>query len=98
EKIKQLLEKLDIKRRQVLVEAMLLEVGVDDGTSMGVDFLASAGGKDGGILAQNNSGNLTTLLSDPTKLSSFSVAAASSGTLTLPGNITIPTQTVLLNA
>lgn len=98
EKITELLKQLDIKRRQVLVEAMILEVGVDDSTSLGTEFLASTGGKDGGILAKSDFGNLTGLLQDPTKLSNFSVAAASSGTLTLPGNITIPTQAVLVSA
>ena len=98
-KIVQLLKDIDIKRRQVLVEAMLLEVGVDDNMVMGTEFLSSAGGKDGGVLAQSEFGNnLAQLFSDPTQLSAFSVAAASSGTLTLPGDITIPTQTVLINA
>lgn len=98
EKILSLLQKLDIKRRQVLVEAMLLEVAVDDTTNLGTEFLVSNGGKDGGVLAKSDFGNLASLLSDPTKLSGFSAAAASAGTLTLPGNITIPTQTILLTA
>lgn len=97
-KIRALLEELDVKRRQVLVEAMLLEVGVDDTETLSTEFISSAGGSDGGAVAQSNFGNLSTLLSDPTQLSQFSVAAASSGTLTLPGDITIPTQTILLNA
>lgn len=98
EKIRELLRQLDIKRRQVLVEAMLLEVGVDDAQQLSTEFSTSGGGNDGGILAKSDFGNLSALLSDPTKLSNFSVAAASSGTLTLPNNIKIPTQTVLLNA
>jgi len=99
EKILELLKALDIKRKQVLVEAMLLEVGVDDESKYNTEFLASAGGKDGGLLVKNDfTGDLANLFKDPTKLSQFSVAAASSGSLTLPGNITIPTQTVLLSA
>jgi general secretion pathway protein D len=98
EKILELLSQLDIKRRQVLVEAMLLEVSVTKGQAIGTEFLTSGGGKDGGILASANFQNLSTLLSDPTKLSDFSVAAASSGTLTLPGDITIPTQAILISA
>jgi general secretion pathway protein D len=98
EKILELLKQLDIKRRQVLVEALLLEVGIDDTTSLGTEFLASTGGSDGGILAKSDFGNLGNLLRDPTKLSNFSVAAASAGTLTLPGNITIPTQALLVSA
>lgn len=98
-KLKALLKDLDIKRRQVLVEAMLLEVAIDDSVFTSTEFLSSAGGQDGGILAQSSfNNNLAALIEDPRSLSNFSVAAASAGTLTLPGNITIPTQTILLNA
>lgn len=98
ERIKSLLEKLDIKRRQVLVEAMLLEVAIEDELRAGTEFIASVGGADGGVIAKSDFGNLAQLLSDPTRLPGFSVAAASSGTLTLPGDITIPTQTILMTA
>ncbi|MCB0332610.1 MAG: type II secretion system secretin GspD [Bdellovibrionales bacterium] len=98
-KILALLKDLDIKRKQVLVEAMILEVRIDEDSNFSTEFLSSAGGKDGGVLAQSTfNNNLATLIQDPTALSNFTVAAASSGTLTLPGDITIPTQTVLLNA
>ena len=98
EKILELLKQLDVKRRQVLVEAMLLEVAVDETTSLGTEFLTSTGGSDGGILAKSDFGNLADLFSNPAQLSGFSVAAASSGSLTLPGNITIPTQAILISA
>ena len=98
EKIRSLLDQLDVKRRQVLVEAMLLEVGITDSQTTGMEFITSTGGSDGGVVAQSNFGNLGTLISDPTQLANFSVAAASSGSLTLPGDITIPSQTVLLTA
>ena len=59
---------------------MLLEVGVDDSVVLGTDFITSVGGKDGGVLTQSEFGNdLTQLFADPTQLSSFSIAAASSG-------------------
>lgn len=51
-KIRSLLEELDVKRRQVLVEAMLLEVTVTDDQSLGTEFMTSTGGADGGILAK----------------------------------------------
>ena len=98
EKIRSLLDQLDVKRRQVLVEAMLLEVGITDSQTTGMEFITSTGGSDGGVVAQSNFGNLSTLISDPTQLANFSVAAASSGSLTLPGDIVIPSQTVLLTA
>ena len=101
QKILGLLKELDIKRRQVQVEAILLEVAVNDSSSLGTDFLASAGGQDGAVIAnsQFSDGNgLVDLFQNPVALSDFSVAAATSGTLTLPGGITIPTQSVLVNA
>lgn len=97
-KITELLDDLDIKRRQVLVEAMLLEVAMKDSHSLGTEFIASTGGSDGGAMATSNFGNLATLLSDPRRLSGFSAAAASAGTLNLPNDIQIPTQTILLSA
>lgn len=98
EKIKNLLEKLDIKRRQVIVEAILLEVGLDNKSSMGTSFITSGGGKDGAFIAQNNGSNIVSMLQNPAAIQDFSVAAASAGTLSIGDTIKIPTQTVLLNA
>lgn len=97
-KITELLDELDIKRRQVLVEAMLLEVAMKDSNSLGSEFITSGGGSDGGAMASSNFGNLATLLSDPRRLTGFSAAAASAGSLHLPGDIQIPSQTILLSA
>lgn len=101
EKLKALIDKLDVKRRQVLVEAMILEVSVDDQQVLGTDFLASGGGADGGIMGISNLGGnqgLQGLLSNPTQLTNFSIAAASAGTIKLPGGITLPSQAALLSA
>ena len=98
QKIKALLEKLDVKRRQVLVEAMLLEVGIDDNRDNRVSWIASAGGADGGILASNNGNSIAGMLENPAGIQDFAIAAASAGSLTLPGGVVIPSQTLLLNA
>ncbi len=98
EKIKQLIDQLDVKRRQVLLEAVLLEVSVRKTEELGMEFLTSTGGKDGGALLKGDFRNLGDLLKDPTSLSAFSAAAASAGTLSLPNGITIPTQAVLVSA
>jgi general secretion pathway protein D len=98
EKILELLSELDIKRRQVLVEATILEVGIENSTNLGVAFAGSTGGADGGLLAGNGLNNLTGLFSDPTALSNFTLAAASSGSLKLPGGKTIPSQSILVRA
>lgn len=112
EKLLLLLKELDIKRRQVLVEAVLLEVNVDAGESVNSAFLGSAGGKDGGIIAGNNAGTVSGLLSglagfgnsaastgtSGIDFNKFTLAAASSGSLTLPGDVTIPSQTFVMQA
>lgn len=96
-KVLELLSELDVKRRQVLVEAMLLEVGLSNQDSIGMEWMTSGGGKDGGIFATNTQGSLNQLFSNPSQLNGFTVAAASSGSLTL-GNITVPTHSVLMEA
>ena len=101
EKMKALLQTLDIKRRQVLVEAMLLEVGVSDEDRIKSSFIVSGGGKDGGVLAQSFGSDILGLLSNPSGSEDFSVAAASAGTLTIGGGssqITIPSQSMLMSA
>lgn len=100
EKILSLLKELDIKRRQVIVEAMLLEVSVDESLDLTTNFLTSGGGKDGGYFAEGNFGtnNIANLFDSPAKLSGFTTAAASSGTLTLPNNIVVPSQLILVRA
>lgn len=99
EKLKNLLEKLDVKRRQVLVEAMILEVSVGDTNKLGASFMGSNGNKDGGGIVRGDfSGDLTSLFKDPQSISDFSVAAASSGSLKLPGGLTLPTQSILISA
>lgn len=102
ERIKGLLAQIDVKRRQALVEATLLEVSIDNSIRTSTSFLGSTGGADGGGLVKSDFGNtpnnLTTLFKDPQSLQGFTLAAASAGSLSLPGGITIPTQSILVSA
>lgn len=98
EKILELLRELDVKRRQVLVEATILEVGITDNVELGMEFSTATGGSDGGLLASNSLGSLTQLFTDPAALSNFTIAAASAGTIKLPGGATIPSQALLVKA
>jgi general secretion pathway protein D len=101
EKIRTLLAQIDIKRRQALVEATLLEVSIDRTIRTSTSFLTSTGGADGGMLAKSEfsaENGLAQLLSAPDRLQGLTLAAASAGSLTLPGGIKIPTQTVLVSA
>lgn len=98
QKILELLSKLDIKRRQVVVEALVMEVAVKEALELGSEFSTALGGSDGGMYFSNTQGNLAALFKDPTSLQNFTMAAASSGSLTLPGGIVIPTHSALMQA
>ncbi|MFN8389561.1 MAG: type II secretion system secretin GspD [Bdellovibrionota bacterium] len=97
-KIKELVELLDVKRRQVLVEATILEVSLTKSEGMGVEFQTSAGTDEVGAIAQTNFGGITNLLTNPSALTDLTIAAASSGSIVLPGGLTLPSQAVLITA
>ncbi len=102
ERIKGLLAQIDVKRRQALVEATLLEVDIDHSIRTSTSFMGSTGGADGGgVIRSDFAGapnNLAGLFADPAKMQGFTLAAASAGSLTLPGGLTVPTQTMLVSA
>lgn len=98
QRLVEVIEQLDVKRRQVLVEATLLEVSLEDAQGFGIELQGSGGNDDGGILGQTNFGGITDLFTNPAALSDLTLAAASTGTLTLPGGIVIPSQAILINA
>lgn len=98
QKLSEVLEIIDARRRQVIVEATILEVTLSKQSGLGSELQGTLGAEEGGIFGQTNFGGLTNLLTDPKKLSDLTIAAASSGTLTLPGGIKIPSQAVLISA
>lgn len=101
EKIKALLAQIDVKRRQALVEATLLEVSIDNSIRTSTSFLTSTGGADGGAFARSEfagENSLTSLFTNPSKLQGLTLAAASAGSLKLPGGLTLPTQSILVSA
>ncbi|RIL11714.1 MAG: type II secretion system protein GspD [Proteobacteria bacterium] len=98
EKVLELLKQIDIKRRQVLVEAVLLEVTLNQNNTMSAAFITSGGGDDGGVISSFNGNQIIGLLNDPASVQDFAIAAASSGSLTIGDALTIPSQSMLLNA
>ncbi len=98
ERVKELIKDLDIKRPQVIVEATILEVTLNKEEGVGVEWQASGGNDNGGIFAQTNYGGLTDLVTNPGALSDLTIAAASTGTITLPGGLVLPSQGVLVTA
>lgn len=97
-RVKEVIDELDIKRRQVLVEATILEVRIGDQKGIGIELHGTAGTDDAAIFGQSNFGNITNLLTNPAALTDITIAAASTGSLTLPGGITIPSQAILISA
>ena len=97
-KIKQLLDELDVKRPQVMVEATILEVSLNKEEGFGVEWQSSGGSDNGGVFAQSNYGGLTEIIENPGGLSDLTIAAASTGTVTLPGGLVLPSQALLIRA
>lgn len=98
EKLKELIKDLDVKRHQVLVEATILEVSLKRNKETGVEWQTTAATDSGGVFAQNNFGGLTNIISNPAALSDLTIAAASSGSIVLPGGIALPSQALLVTA
>ncbi len=92
------IEKLDIRRRQVYVEAIILEVTLDRMRQLGIELQGGTGLPNGTGLSRVNLGNLNSALSNPASLSGLILAAVSDRTVTLPDGTKVPAQAALLTA
>jgi general secretion pathway protein D len=92
------IEQLDVRRRQVFVEAIILETTVDKTRALGVEFRAAGSTGSGTGLAQANLSALPLAGVNPTSLPGLILAAASNKTVRLPGGEEVPAQAVLLTA
>jgi general secretion pathway protein D len=99
ETLKAVIDKLDIRRRQVYVEAIILEVSVDRVRELGIElqYAFSINGEGVG-LGRTNLQDLNNALKDPASLSGLLLAAASNKTIELPDGTRIPAQVALLRA
>jgi general secretion pathway protein D len=94
---------LDVRRRQVFVEAIILEVTADKLRALGVEFRGAAQTGSGTALGQLNLGSfgtsaVGTAATDPTSLAGLLLAAASNQLVTLPSGAQVPAYTLLLTA
>jgi general secretion pathway protein D len=97
ETLKEVIEKLDVRRRQVYVEAIVAEVSLDKTRELGIEFQGAAAlGNGVGVGRTNLSGDINSLLS-PASLQGLILAAASSQTITVNG-VQVPAQQALLRA
>lgn len=99
ETLRTVIEKIDIRRKQVYVEAIILEVNVEKARELGVElqYAFSINGEGVG-LGRTNLKDLNTVLTDPASLSGLLLAAASNKTIELPDGARIPAQMALLRA
>ncbi|GIW43009.1 MAG: hypothetical protein KatS3mg077_0291 [Candidatus Binatia bacterium] len=97
ETLREVIEKLDVRRRQVYVEAIIAEVSLDLTRELGIELQGATEIPNGvGFGRTNLRGDINQLL-NPTNLSGLVLAAASSQTVTVNG-VTIPAQQALLRA
>lgn len=98
ETIERVIRDLDVARRQVFVEAIILEATAEKTRTLGID-LRSAGASGSALgLAQVNLGALGTAAGDPTSIPGLILAAASNDTITLPDGTEVPAHQLLLTA
>jgi general secretion pathway protein D len=104
--LRDVIEQLDVRRRQVLVEAIILEATIERTRALGIEFQAAASGDHARGLAQTNLtglapanlGKLAGALTNPTSLPGLILAAASNKTVRLSDGSEVPAHTVLLTA
>src|SRR5437016_4611780 len=90
--------RVDVRRRQVFVEAIILEATLEKTRALGVEFQGGAALDGHKGLAQANLGTLAGALADPTSLPGLVLAAASNQKVKLPSGQEVPAHTVLLTA
>ena len=103
------IRKLDIRRRQVFVEAAIIEVNLDKALDVGVEFRGAVqtGGSDGALIGGSNfdfTGNINDLLTalatgNPLVFSGTGLLAGGiGGSVTLPDGTKIPAVAAVLRA
>lgn len=97
--LRAVIEQLDVRRRQVYVEAIILEVSVDRARELGMELQGSFSIEGEGVaLGRATFKDLNRALTNPTSLSGLLLAAASNKTIELPDGTRIPAQVALLRA
>jgi general secretion pathway protein D len=97
--LQNVIEQLDVRRRQVYVEAIILEVSVDRIRQLGIEMQGGFSIAGQGVgLGRVNLGSLNQAISDPGSLSGLLLAAATNQTIQLPDGTSIPAKIALLRA
>jgi general secretion pathway protein D len=89
---------LDVRRKQVYVEAIILEVSMDRARELGIELQGAVDTGSGVLLGRTNFRDLNTALTNPSSLTGLLAAAASNQTIELPDGTRVPAQVALLRA
>ncbi len=98
--LKEVIDKLDVRRRQVYVEAIIAEISLEKTRQLGIELQGGTAIPGGIGLGRTNLDSINAL-SAPGQLATLqglTLAALSSQTVTIPGIGTIPAQQALLRA
>lgn len=101
ETLKRVIELLDTRRRQVFVEAMILEVRLEKTRSLGIEMQGAAGLGSGVGIGKVDFGQSLTAISNPIQFATLTglvAGAASNQTIRLPDGSVVPAQSVILRA
>lgn len=98
ETLKRVIEMIDVRRRQVYVEAIVLEVGINTSRQLGIEMQGGVGLDKGVAIGRVNFGNLDQVIANPGSLQGLIGAAASNQTIRLPNGAVVPAQMVLIHA
>ena len=97
--LKKVIQQLDVRRRQVYVEAIILEVSVDRARELGIELQGGFSIEGQGVgLGRVSFGQIGAALTNPASLSGLLFAAASNQTIELPDGTKIPAKIALLRA
>ena len=96
--LRDVIEKLDIRRRQVYVEAIILEVTLERIRQLGIELQGATFLPNGKGIGRTNLGNLNTALTNPGTLPGLVLAGLSDQIVKLPNGTEVPAQAALLTA
>jgi len=96
--LKRVIELLDVRRRQVLVEAVILEVGVQRSLDLGIEMQGATSTSNGVALGRVNFGTINNAILNPASVQGMLAAVASNQTVRLPDGTVVPAQVLILHA
>ncbi len=100
--LRKVIELLDLKRKQVYVEAVIMEISIDKDRKIGLSasggYQTSVKGENVPMFAGTNFGDLSSMAVNPAALSGFAFGAMTTTPIKITDNISIPSFGVILKA